>query len=227
MSTATHTRPGFVRPPAPKVSVYAASDDGFMAKSQRLRQVLLDPALRALARAGVKANHVTGLSLMLGLIGAGVLSTQPALALVLIGLHVLLDGLDGPIARARGEAGSSGALTDTLADQLVVSAVGIAAIDAGHAGLFDGAAYLLTYNTVVGLALARSALAVPYRWLVRPRFVIYAWLAVELFLLPGTLPLLHWGFAALLAIKVFTGFVQLRHALKVRERGGDRAAARN
>ncbi len=200
-----------------KVSVYAASDRGLMASSQRVRQVLLEPLLKALAGAGLRANHVTALSLMLGLIGAGVLATQPLIALVLIALHVALDGLDGPIARARGEDGSSGALTDTLADQLVVSAVGIAAIDAGYAGLFDGAAYLLTYNTVVGLALARSALAVPYRWLVRPRFVVYAWLGVACFLLPGTLPIVHWIFAALLAFKVFTGFVQLRHALKVRD----------
>lgn len=204
-------------PAAPKVSVYAASDRGFMAQTQRLRQALLAPVLQLMMRLGVRATHVTALSLVCGLVGAAVLASSPTVALVLLALHVGLDGLDGPLARARGEAGSAGALSDTLADQLVVSAVGIAAIDAGLAGLLDGTAYVLTYSAVVGLALARSALAVPYAWLVRPRFFVYAWLAVELFWWPGTLRWLHLGFAALLAIKAFTGFVQLRHALLQRE----------
>lgn len=121
-STSTSsTRPGFLHPAPPSVSVYAASDRGFMAASQRAREALLDPVLKLLAGAGLRASHITAASLLLGLIGAGVLAT------------------------------------------------------------------------------------------------VYAWLAVELFVLPGTLPLLHWGFALLLAVKVFTGFVQLRHALKARD----------
>ena len=43
-------------------------------------------------------------------------------ALVALSLHVLIDGLDGPLARHLGIASRSGSFTDTMADQVVVVA---------------------------------------------------------------------------------------------------------
>jgi hypothetical protein len=63
-------------------------------------------------------------------------------------------------------------------------------------------------------ARARNALNVPYRWLIRPRFLLYAAIPIAL----GTgFPILEPLTAiltAILAMKVLSGFLALRRALE-------------
>lgn len=85
----------------------------------RLRP-LIDPPLnaagRALARTGIGANAVT-LAGLIPALGAGLAIAHQhyLLALALIALNRLLDGLDGAVARANGISDLGGYL-DTLAD---------------------------------------------------------------------------------------------------------------
>ncbi len=75
------------------------------------------PLATALARRGVTGNDLTGASL-----GAGVLCLAAialglnALGLILWLLNRLLDGLDGEVARLRGETSEFGAFVDIVAD---------------------------------------------------------------------------------------------------------------
>ncbi|NCU12792.1 MAG: CDP-alcohol phosphatidyltransferase family protein [Sphingomonadaceae bacterium] len=95
----------------------------------RLRP-LIDPPLNAagrwLARHGVSANSVTlaGLAPALGA-ALAILAGDFTLAIVLIALNRLLDGLDGAVARTRGLTDFGGYL-DTLADYLFYIAVPLA-----------------------------------------------------------------------------------------------------
>ena len=41
-----------------------------------------------------------------------------------------------------------------------------------YAGIWAGGLYVFFYTMVVIFAMVRSALAIPYSWLVRPRFII-------------------------------------------------------
>lgn len=185
-----------------------------MRQSQAWRGRWLRPLLLVLQRAGCRPGHVTLLSLVAGLAFCPVFvwSSQPA-ALGLLLLHVLLDGLDGPLARHLGRASNRGSFTDTMADQVVVTFSTLALMHTGLAGLWPGAMYLLFYTVVILFALARNALAIPYSWLVRPRFFVFACIPVELYMWPGALNLLLWLTTALLAWKALTGFVKIRRRL--------------
>jgi hypothetical protein len=97
-----------------------------------------------------------------------------------------------------------------MADQTVVVATTLTLIQAGHAALWPGGLYLALYTVVVLFAMARNALAVPYSWLVRPRFVVFLWIPVEMFWWPGSLDYLLWVAAGLLGGKAITGFVRIR-----------------
>lgn len=85
-----------------------------------LLRPLIDPPLnaagRALARSGIGANAVT-LAGLVPALGAGLAIAHQhyLLALALIALNRLLDGLDGAVARAKGISDLGGYL-DTLAD---------------------------------------------------------------------------------------------------------------
>jgi phosphatidylglycerophosphate synthase len=185
-----------------------------MKQSQALRGRLLQPLLTLLARLRVTPNHLTLLSLLTGLAFCPCFlwGSRP-LAFALLLAHVLLDGLDGPLARHLGYASSRGSFTDTTADQVVVTFSTITLIQAGLAGAWPGGLYVFFYCMVVIFAMVRNALAIPYSWLVRPRLIIYAWMPVEVYLWRGSLDVLLWISSLLLAIKMLTGFIQIRRKM--------------
>lgn len=196
------------------ITCYSASEDALMHRSQALRGRWLRPLLDALARLHCRAGHLTLFSLLAGLAFCPLLlAGRPLAALGFLLLHVLLDGLDGPLARHLGRASNRGSFTDTMADQAVVTFSTLTLMEAGYAGLWPGALYLIFYTVVVLFALARNALAIPYSWLVRPRFFVFACIPVELWLQPGSLNGLLWIVSTLLAWKTLTGFIQIRRRL--------------
>jgi phosphatidylglycerophosphate synthase len=188
---------------------------------QELRARLLGPLLRLLAASGVSPDHVTLASLAVGLAfcplwlwPGGVWWARPAAIGALL-LHVLLDGLDGPLARHLGVDSRRGSFADSLADQIIVTASTLALMAAPQPaiGVWTGGVYISLYAMVVGFAMVRNALGVPYSWLVRPRLWVYGWMVVDQFLLPGWMDVLVGGFSLLLAFKLATGFVAIRKML--------------
>lgn len=114
----------------------AASGTGALeALKRRLRtgsHALLDPAVRVLVRAGIRANHLTvagfGLSLAAGLLFFWGRPRWAALALLAAGL---CDLLDGQVARRTGGETRFGAFLDSTLDRL-----GEAAVLLGLAGYY-------------------------------------------------------------------------------------------
>ena len=197
-----------------KVTCYSDGEGRFMDWSQDLRARWLKPLLEHLADLGLRGNHITFFSMVAGLgFCPAYLFEYKAVAFGLLFLHVLLDGLDGPLARFLGQASNRGSFTDTMADQIVVTASALAVIHAGDASAWSGGLYVFFYAVVVGFALVRNALAAPYSWLFRPRFLIYAWFAAEIYFLPGTLDTVLWIASGILAAKAITGFLMIRQTI--------------
>jgi phosphatidylglycerophosphate synthase len=204
-----------------KADCYSAGERGAMVWWQAVRARLLAPLLACAEQRGVCPDHVTFASLVSGLAfcpfwlwpGQPVWSRVAALVALL--LHVVLDGLDGPLARHMGIASRRGSFTDTLADQIVVTASALALMTAPSPGLnvWVGGLYVFLYAMVVAFAMVRNALGVPYSWLVRPRLWVYAWLALDSFLLPGWLDVVVGLFTVILAAKMMSGFMAIRRML--------------
>jgi phosphatidylglycerophosphate synthase len=139
--------------------------------------------------------------------------SSKAAAFALLLAHVLLDGLDGPLARYTDRASNRGSFTDTVADQIVVAFSTVTLIHATHVGAWPGGLYLFFYSVVVIFSMVRNALAIPYSWLVRPRFLVYGWMPVEVYLWHGSLNVVLWLLTVLLALKTLTGFIQIRRRI--------------
>lgn len=212
-----------------KADCYSAGERSVMNAWQEWKQRLLTPLLDVLDRMGFRAGHITVLSLALGLaFGPGYLlfesTSGQLLAWVLLALHLLIDGVDGPLARWQGRASQAGSYADSLADQAVIAVSTIAFMQAeslGRAGLaiFTGGSYLFLYTVVVATAMVRNALGVPYRFLLRPRMFVYTALFLE-WSVPSSWAIGHavealvWLFNALLAFWLLSGFRALRRALR-------------
>ncbi len=196
-----------------KADCYADGDRDLMVWSQKIRASMLRPLLKLLARLGVTADVVTLVSLVLGLAFCPVYFFSKPLALALLVLHVCADGLDGPMARFTATASRKGSFTDTMSDQLVVVATTITLMYARTIGATAGGTYIFLYTVVVLFAMVRNVLAIPYSWLVRPRFAVYAWMIVETYCWPGSIDYVLWSFNALLAVKLLTGFIRIRQRI--------------
>jgi phosphatidylglycerophosphate synthase len=128
----------------------------------RLRP-LIDPPLnamgRALARAGIGANAVT-LAGLLPALGAGLAIAQQhfLLALALIFLNRLLDGLDGAVARVN-EISDLGGYLDTLADFVFYVAVPLGFGFAAPANLAPAMVLIACFTLTCASFLTYAAIA--------------------------------------------------------------------
>ena len=196
------------------MTCYSEREAAMMKKSQAWRGHALRPVLLVLARIEVTPNHLTLLSLLTGLAFCpAFIAGSTLLAFGLLLAHVLLDGLDGPLARFSGTASNRGSFTDTTADQVVVTFSTVTLMQAGYIGIWPGALYLFFYSVVVIFAMVRNALEIPYSWLVRPRFFVYACMPVAVYGWRGALDVLLWLLTSLLALKMLTGFIQIRRQM--------------
>jgi phosphatidylglycerophosphate synthase len=193
-----------------KADCYSAGDRGFMVATQKVRAKLLGPLLIALTRCGVTAGMLTAVSLVIGLAACPVYFRHRGLFLILLLIHVLLDGCDGPLARHQGKASRKGSFTDTMSDQIVIAATTVTLIYAGVIEVLPGTIYVFVYTVVIAFAMIRNALSVPYSWLVRPRFIVYVWFIVEFYFWPGTVDYVLWLFTAVLLVKMASGFYRIR-----------------
>ncbi len=189
---------------------YSADERTWMEATQRWRARLFQPLLAGLNRSGVTPNSLTALSFLCGVAFCPLWVVSRTAAFVALALHVLLDGLDGPLARHQGVASRRGSFTDTMSDQCVVTAVTVTLMADHVVGVVPGGMYVFLYALVVGFAMIRNALSIPYSWVVRPRFVVYAWLLVEAYAWPGTIDGLLWVCNAVLTCKMLTGFLRIR-----------------
>ena len=196
----------------PKADCYSGGERAAMVWTQELRGRLLAPLLVGMARVGIGPDHLTLASLVCGLAFCPLYVWSSPAAFLAILLHVLLDGIDGPLARHLNVASRRGSFTDTTADQLVIIAVTVTLMAAPERviGIAAGSLYIFLYTVVVAFAMIRNALEIPYSWVVRPRFVVYAWLLVETYLLPGSIDYVLWICNILLAAKMISGFARIR-----------------
>ena len=199
-----------------KSDCYSAGERGWMEYGQRIRASLLLPVNRTLTQLRISPDAVT---LVSGLFGFAFLPLwlmgQPLVALCCLLVHVLLDGLDGPLARYQETATSRGSFTDTFTDQIVVTVVVIAwmAGEKSLAAILAGSTYIFVYALVVAIAMVRNALDIPYSWLIRPRFFVFVAIAFDW---AFSTSLTIWLLALcnlLLIVRTGSGFLKLRDRL--------------
>ena len=129
-------------------------------RAARMTRSGLAPVGRALARAGVSANAVTALGVLLVLAGSALLAAQqPLAALVVLLAGSLADTLDGAVARASGAGTRLGAFLDSTVDRIADASLFAAAAAVGSVPVFTAAVAAVAILATITLA-QRAALVV-------------------------------------------------------------------
>jgi len=152
------------------------ADPGYKAHAKRLAHTVLDPVVGALARIGLKPDHVTVIGLLLSVLaGVAFYDGQNRIAAVILIFAGLCDILDGQLARRAGLVSRFGAFFDSTLDRLAESAVlvGIAGYYASNlVGLHAKSQALLEQvisgevEGTIAMLVAQHQTVPPTTWLV-------------------------------------------------------------
>jgi phosphatidylglycerophosphate synthase len=205
--------------PASEWNYFAAGEQELQSRFRQRRDQWLAPVVRVCQTSGLSADVISGwaiamllpfgLALFLRLGG-----WSPLVAVAALAAHVLLDGLDGPVARAAGTAGPAGAFTDMALDHtgyLIVTTLLTAA------GLVEGwaaCAYVSTYTLAVVMVVMLNLLQRPLAYVVRTKYVFYLLVALQQFGGANLLSESAAAFSAVHALFAAVGFAAVRRGLR-------------
>lgn len=159
---------------------YSSAERRFLSPVRGLGLAVLRPLVLLLARLGVSPNQVSLSQIAIGAIIFFAITPYPRLAFVLMLLAIVLDGVDGALARHTGKASRYGALIDQYADHVreILVVAGLA-----YAGALNGAwaaLYALAYTGCNITLLLCNANRVPIPLAIKTAFVFYPALFVYL-----------------------------------------------
>lgn len=160
---------------------YSQTEQSYYNKVRGWRDDILMPLARFFNRIGVSANQLSffGLLILAGFVYFVV--DRPDLAAIFLILHILMDGIDGAVARTNKKDDMSGSVVDTVVDH---TGIFIVILTLGFFELIDpniGLVYIYFYTVMVFLIIVRYLLKIPVRMVVRSKVLVYGLYALWAF----------------------------------------------
>ena len=172
---------------------HASPSDSYSALERRFigpfrKQVLraTRPLVNLLARLGVHPNLLSASQVIGGFGFLALVPAYPRAAFLLFLALLLIDGIDGALARATGKASAFGALVDQFCDHIrEITVIGGMALWGGLA-ILPAVLYGLIYTGLNLTVYLANAHGVPVPWAVKsylvvyPALFLYLWFGLEL-----------------------------------------------
>jgi phosphatidylglycerophosphate synthase len=159
---------------------YSALERQFVGPFRRWLLLMTRPLVDLLARLGVHPNVLSVSQIPLGFGALALVPSHPWLAFLLFLVTILIDGLDGALARATGTASAFGALLDQYCDHAreITFVAGMALW--GELAILPALLYGPTYvglNVTLYLANVHHS---PVPWSIKSYLVVYPALFADL-----------------------------------------------
>lgn len=194
---------------------YSSFERRFLKRGRWLLLTLLKPAVFVLAALGISPDVVSVAQIGLGIVIVFTVTSHPRLTFLLFLLTLLLDALDGALARHTGRASPFGAFLDQFCDHVREILVIAALARVGALSPFPAVLYAITYPALnltlflcnyyqVPLPVALKSYLVVY-----PALFAYLWFGVNW--LDGAVSLS----IALMGLVIVQGLFHLRRGVEV------------
>ncbi|MBZ0270884.1 hypothetical protein K8I61_02520 [bacterium] len=211
--------PGAATTAADRWSYFGAAERPYFQAFRRFRYGLFNPILGHLAARGIGPDHVTGASFFVLLVGFPLCYGARAYgaAFIVLAIHLVLDGIDGPLAQYLGRKGAAhGALMDMTNDVTGMVIVIVTATYFGPIPWPVGATYVITYLYVTIFAVGQNLLSIPYAYVVKTKYPVYILLfAWWMGGLPPNVVTLFMAVATVyMGVSAFYGFLRVARKLR-------------
>lgn len=177
------------------------------------KKILFYPLVKLLVRLKITANMVSYFSAIVGLISVAFLWYDIKISAVLLLTSLIMDGIDGSVARATKKNNLQGSVTDSFSDQITISASTIGFIAIGIINPIIGGIYLVLYPIVIIFSILRNILNCPSHYVLRPRIVIYGLFILYCFSSINIIDYVMLISSAVLLVQVIRDFYFLRGKL--------------
>jgi len=140
------------------------------------------------------------------------------IANIFLVLHIVLDGIDGPLARKMGVSGAHGSFVDMMCDH---SGMAIFTIILSLAGIINGSIgniYVFLYTIAIIFVISLDLLKKPFKWVFRSKYFFYLMFLVYSFGGPEYFNEALIVFSVCNVILVVLGFNRIYNTLKQSER---------
>jgi archaetidylinositol phosphate synthase len=193
---------------------YSETEQTLYKRVRRWRDSFFSPLALFFKKINVSANHLSyfGIFILSGFIYF-VLSA-PKLASLFLIIHVLIDGIDGVLARMLKQDDTEGDLVDTVCDH---TGVFIVVLTLGFFGLLNpnlGLLYIYFYTVWLFFIIVRYWLKIPVRFVVRSKGLVYTLYIVWAFTGFNYLDIALAVFSILIIPLTITSFVKIKKELK-------------
>ncbi len=143
------------------------------------RTSFFSPILVVLTKLGCTSDMVSFASIML--MGGFIyfLPINVYYALLFVAAHILLDGIDGSLARYQEKASNKGAMTDIGVDHAGIIIAVMATIYYGVLSGFWASLYILSYTVLVTLVIVLNSMKKPAKFVFRSKYFFYLLLGVD------------------------------------------------
>ena len=163
------------------VSYFGYTERPFFDRMSQWRYGFFHPILLIFRALGIRPNHLTATAFFVLLVGFPLLFwlKKPQLAFAILAFNIILDGLDGPLAKLEGGHSNSGAFWDMAND---LSAMVVVVITAAHFQYLNPTVafvYVACYLYLSFFGIALNVLKIPYRFVTKSKYPVYFFLLIR------------------------------------------------
>ena len=193
---------------------YSGGESWYNEPATRIKLNVYRPILLICRRFGITPNMVTFAGLLFG-IAAGCALAFGFLwtAVVLLIIHVVLDGIDGTLAKFLGKSTFHGSIFDISSDMISVFffVVGLVYLDLLNSIL--ALWFIFVYVSIVVFSIARNIFNRPYKNMLRPRYELYLVFLIYVFFGVNIFNISVFIFDIIMTVTFVTGLVVVLNCL--------------
>ena len=167
-----------------------------------------------IAKTGITPNQISlfGLVILFGFVYY--IDTNLKLSLLFLVVHLLLDGLDGAVARLTKQDNTAGEVMDTFVDYtgmfIIVWTLGLY----GYVDPSLGLLYVFLYVVMICLVIIRYLLRIKPRFVLRTKYIVYALFAWLVFTSQNYLNDALFLFSIFMIPVIVNSFLKVNYKLK-------------
>lgn len=142
-------------------------------KFANFRTKILHPVLKILDSLKIKPDHISYFAILLLIPYSIYFTSNPKLAVLLIWVYVLLDGVDGSLARYQKTSNNGGSFTDIVCDQLGLVVIVYNLLVYNFLNIHVGYWYSILYLIMIVFSVIQNSLKIKMQLLIRTKYVVY------------------------------------------------------
>jgi phosphatidylglycerophosphate synthase len=163
-----------------KLSIFSEKENSFYLKCRNGREKVLMPIAAAIANTGISASYITFAGLLLMVPFVYFFRFNPWFSLIFLLLSLLLDSIDGTVARLQKADSERGAFNDFIADYTVYMIVFLTMLFYGLLNPFWATFHTFNYLTMQMLVIYANYKEIEVFPVIRSKFLVYLFFVIWL-----------------------------------------------